>query len=194
MQQNASALAKSFAPKVLNPARSQIQAVSSPCGVFISHRGIDTRRNLAGLLHDHLARLRLGPFLDCRNMKPGDRLYDKIDAAIRDCNLGIALFSPRYCDSYFCLRELASLMESNKRVIPIFCDVKPSQLRVKNSVTSSEKELQRFSWALEEAKYTVGLSFDSLRGYSSILPLHCLTGLFNQLNKYFTYSDIWLLE
>lgn len=103
-------------------------------------------------------------FLDSMNMKPGDRLFDHIDRAILGCKVGVAVFSPRYCDSYFCLHELALLMESNKRVVPIFYDVKPSQLVVKDNGTRSPKELQRFSLALEEAKNTVGLTFDSLNG------------------------------
>lgn len=98
-------------------------------------------------------------------MKPGDRLFDKIDTAIKHCKLGVAVFSPRYCESYFCLHELALIMESSKKVIPIFYDVKPSQLQVPDNGTCSRKELQRFSRALEEAKYTVGLTFDSINGY-----------------------------
>lgn len=98
-------------------------------------------------------------------MKPGDKLFDKIDAAIHKCKVGVAVFSPHYCESYFCLHELALLMESKKRVIPVFCNVKPSQLKVRDNGTCSPNELKRFSWALEEAKYTVGLPFDSCKGY-----------------------------
>lgn len=140
-----------------------------PCDVFINHRGIDTKRTIAGLLFDHLSRLGLNPFLDSKNMKPGDRLFDKIDSAIGECKIGVAVLSPRYCDSYFCLHELALIMETKKRVIPIFCDVKPSQLRVKDNGTCLPQELQRFTNALEEAKYTVGLTFDSHKGYVKIL-------------------------
>jgi hypothetical protein len=53
------------------------------------------------------------------------------------------------------------MMESKKRVVPIFYDVKPSELVVKDNGTCPVKELQRFSAALEEAKFTVGLTFDS---------------------------------
>ncbi|CAL0309378.1 unnamed protein product [Lupinus luteus] len=134
------------------------------CEVFINHRGIDTKRNIAGLLYDNLTRMKVKSFLDSMNMKPGDRLFDHIDAAIVGCKVGVAVFSPRYCDSYFCLHELALLMENKKRVVPIFFDVKPSQLLVKDNGTRSLKELQRFRFALEEAKNTVGLTFDSLNG------------------------------
>lgn len=135
------------------------------CEAFISHRGIDTKRNVAGLLYDGLTGMGVRSFLDSKSMKPGDRLFDHIDRAIIGCKVGVAVFSPRYCDSHFCLHELALLMESKKRFVPIFYDVKPSQLVVKDNGTCPEKELQRFHSALEEAKLTVGLTFDSLNGY-----------------------------
>lgn len=134
--------------------------VIKPCDVFINHRGIDTKRTVATLLYDHLSRLALRPFLDNKNMKPGDKLFENINTAIRQCKIGVAVLSPRYCDSYFCLHELALIMESKKKVIPIFCDIKPSQLRIVDKGLCSAKEMQRFNWALEETKYTVGLTFD----------------------------------
>ncbi|BAT87045.1 hypothetical protein LR48_Vigan09g247600 [Vigna angularis] len=134
------------------------------CDVFINHRGIDTKRNVAGLLYDNLTRIGVRAFLDSMNMKPGDRLFQHIDRGILGCKVGVTVFSPRYCDSYFCLHELALLMESNKRVVPIFYDVKPSQLTVKDNGTCPPADLQRFAFALEDAKNTVGLTFNSLNG------------------------------
>ncbi|EXB82818.1 TMV resistance protein N [Morus notabilis] len=165
------ALAKNFAVSTYKVLRPQTQTKSMnictrPCDVFINHRGIDTKRTVAGLLYYHLSRLGLRPFLDSKNMKPGDNLYNKIDTAIHSCKIGVAVFSPRYCESKFCLHELALLMETRKRVIPIFCDVKPSELRVTNLVNGScsALELQRYEAALQEAKFTVGLTFDCANG------------------------------
>ncbi|GLT67755.1 hypothetical protein SLA2020_400410 [Shorea laevis] len=135
-----------------------------PCDVFINHRGIDTKRTISGLLYNHLVRLGLNPFLDSKNMKPGDRLFDKINDSVRHCKVGVAVFSPRYCESYFCLHELALMMETRKKVIPIFYDVKPSQLQVKDDGSRPVEVLKRFQWAIQEAKYTVGLTFDTLAG------------------------------
>ncbi|KAK7246556.1 hypothetical protein RIF29_41425 [Crotalaria pallida] len=147
------------------PITTLYRKVARPtCDVFINHRGIDTKRNIAGLLYDNLTRMKVNSFLDSMNMKPGDKLFDHIDRAIVGCKVGVAVFSPRYCDSYFCLHELALLMENKKRVVPVFFDVKPSQLLVNDDGTRPHKELQRFSLALEEAKNTVGLTFDSLNG------------------------------
>ncbi|XP_059639278.1 probable 2' cyclic ADP-D-ribose synthase BdTIR [Cornus florida] len=146
--------------------RNQIRTTKQlpPCDIFINHRGIDTKKNVAGLLYDELSRQNLRPFLDSKNMKPGDKLFEKIDAAIRGCKVGIAVFSPRYCDSYFCLHELSLIMKSKKKVIPIFCNVKPSELRVKCHELCSDDDLRKFNRSLEEAKYTVGLTFDSSKG------------------------------
>ncbi|XP_038685665.1 TIR-only protein-like [Tripterygium wilfordii] len=135
-----------------------------PCDVFINHRGTDTKRTLVNLLYDHLTRFNLRPFLDNKNMKPGDKLFDHINGAIKSCKLGVAVFSPNYCDSYFCLHELALFMESKKKVIPIFCDIKPSELQVANNGVCPEEDVKRFNQALEEAKNTVGLTFDSSKG------------------------------
>ncbi|GAA0145467.1 hypothetical protein LIER_05652 [Lithospermum erythrorhizon] len=144
-------------------AKKQRQSQSA-CDVFINHRSIDTKKNVSGLLYDHLSRLGLRAFLDSKNMKPGDKLFDHIDEGIRKSKIGIAVFSPQYCDSYFCLHELAMMMECKKKVIPIFCDVKPSELRVKDCGICSTNDIERFRRALEEAKYTVGLSFDTSTG------------------------------
>ncbi|KAJ7981702.1 TMV resistance protein like [Quillaja saponaria] len=137
---------------------------NNPCDVFINHRSIDTKRTVATLVYDYLSKFNLHPFLDNKTMKPGDKLFDKINRAILDCKIGVAVFSPSYCQSYFCLHELALMMETNKKVIPIFCDVKPSQLRVVNKEKYTEEELKRFNLALEEARYTVGLTFNSSKG------------------------------
>ena len=102
-------------------------------------------------------------------MKPGDKLFDHIDKAILGCKVGVAVFSPSYCESYFCLHELALLIESKKRIVPIFYDVKPSELQVNDDRSRPAVELHRFRLALEEAKYTVGLSYDSSKGYISLI-------------------------
>ncbi|KAL4313041.1 hypothetical protein GQ457_01G042380 [Hibiscus cannabinus] len=170
MQRSCSSSALNLCRKLVQvpprtPSKATVSAMTRPvCDIFINHRGTDTKRTIAGLLHDHLFRLGLRPFLDSRSMKPGDRLFGKINPAIRECKLGVAIFSPNYCDSYFCMQELALLMENKKRVIPIFCDVKPSQLQVMDYGIRSAKQLQRLNWALEEAKFTVGLTFDTLKG------------------------------
>ncbi|KAK9056970.1 hypothetical protein SSX86_024335 [Deinandra increscens subsp. villosa] len=138
--------------------------VRPACDVFINHRGVDTKRSIASLLYHQLLLSRIPSFLDNKNMKPGDKLFEHIDSAIIGCKIGVAVFSPRYCDSYFCLHELALMMESRKKVIPIFCDVKPSELLVRDNKIYTETEIKKFRYAIEEAKNTVGLAFDTTKG------------------------------
>ncbi|KAL8548856.1 hypothetical protein ACS0TY_007934 [Phlomoides rotata] len=149
---------------------NRMMSRSPPCvDVFINHRGTDTKRSVASLLYHHFTNLQIYPFLDNKSMKPGDKLFEKIDTAIKRCKIGVAVFSPRYCESYFCLHELAMMMELRKKVIPIFCDVKPSELciNVKNvggGILQSHDEFDRFNMAIQQAKSTVGLAFDSHKG------------------------------
>lgn len=164
MQRYSAVVARNYLSSRILSRRSDVRTMSRRCDVFINHRGIDTKRNIAGLLYDHLTRIRVRAFLDSKNMKPGDKLLEEIEGAIRDCEVGIAVFSPRYCESYFCLHELALMVEKKKKIIPIFVDVRPSQLRIEYNQSCPDKELQRFNSALGEAKYTVGLTFNSLTG------------------------------
>ncbi|XP_061356879.1 probable 2' cyclic ADP-D-ribose synthase BdTIR [Gastrolobium bilobum] len=137
---------------------------NSAYDVFINYRRIDSQKTIAPLLHEYLVNLDVKPFMDTIDMKPGHRLFDHIDEAIHGCKVGVAVLSPGYCDSYFCLHELALLSEYKKRVVPIFYDIKPSELLVKDSACYPHNVLRRFSSALEETKYTVGLTFDSSKG------------------------------
>ncbi|XP_042483519.1 TIR-only protein-like [Macadamia integrifolia] len=134
------------------------------CDVFINHRGVDTKRNIAALLYDRFAHLELHPFLDFHSMRPGDDIFYNIETAIRDCKVGLVIFSPNYCSSYFCLHELALMTEYQKKIIPIFYDVNPSDLVLADGGSYPAKELHRYRLALELAKRRVGFPFDSSNG------------------------------
>ncbi|XP_043721222.1 TIR-only protein-like [Telopea speciosissima] len=135
-----------------------------PFDVFICHRGVDTKRNFCGLLYQDLVEQKVIPFLDCKSMKPGEELNEAIETALRDCKVGVTIFSPNFCNSENSLHELASMMEYQKMVIPIFYDVNTSDLVLANDGSFPTKQLHRFGWALEMAKRRVGISFDSCKG------------------------------
>lgn len=161
----ASSIAHRIAKRIL-PGRRK--PPHSPCEVFINHRGADTKRNIAGLLYDQLAQLKIAPFLDSRSMGPGDKLYDSIESAINECKVAIVILSPRYGESFFCLHELALLVESGKKMIPIFYDVKPSEIKVVVAEDEerdiSPEKMASFARALQEVRHTVGITFDSQNG------------------------------
>ncbi|KAK4759743.1 hypothetical protein SAY87_022874 [Trapa incisa] len=97
-----------------------------------------------------------------KNIKPGDRLFENIEGAIRGCKVGVAVLSPRYCESAYCLHELALMMEMKKRVVPVFYNVKPSQLRVMITRRAcSSEDLRRYTTVIDKVRNIVGLTFDS---------------------------------
>ncbi|KAG2646204.1 hypothetical protein PVAP13_2KG494300 [Panicum virgatum] len=139
--------------------------------VFINHRGVDTKHNVARLLYDRLLQLSGGrdrSFLDNKSMRPGDRLGASIDEGIRQCKVAVAIFSRRYFDSDYCLHELASIVEARKVIVPIFYGIKPSELTLPQDVVDCDaytpRDIERFRLALREAKYTVGLACDPATG------------------------------
>lgn len=105
----------------------------APYHVFINHRGPDTKLNMAGHLYNRLHNLGLQVFLDKEEMEKGDFFTSQIAAAIRAASVHIAIFSPGYADSEWCLNELLLMLESmesgRSTIIPIFHRVNPADLR-----------------------------------------------------------------
>lgn len=62
-------------------------------------------------------------------MQEGDSLTFQIEGAIRSACVHIAIFSPNYAKSEWCLDELNLMLECGSTIIPVFYGVKPSQLR-----------------------------------------------------------------
>ncbi|XP_015695084.1 TIR-only protein-like [Oryza brachyantha] len=140
---------------------------AAPFDCFINHRGADTKRTVARLLYELLEDGGVHAFLDNKSMRPGDRLEERIGAAIGECSVAVAIFSRHYCDSEYCLRELAMLVESRKTIIPIFFDIKPSDLILPQALVDNvahPRDIERFKFALREAKNTVGLTYDPATG------------------------------
>eukprot|EP01018_Ginkgo_biloba_P025106 Gb_32215 [translate_table: standard] len=144
--------------------------------VFINHRGPDTKKTLASLFYYHLHDvLKLEVFFDREELEVGDCLPLTIQHALKTACVHIAIFSQRYAESAWCLAELCLMLESGRKILPIFYDVKPSDLRsvVKDGVYArafnSHQQKQRFSsqtlekWkqALTQLSYQSGSVFDS---------------------------------
>ena len=62
-------------------------------------------------------------------MQVGDNLTRQIHDAIKAASLHVAVFSPRYAESAWCLDELVLMVESKKLIIPVFHGVQPTDLR-----------------------------------------------------------------
>ncbi|XP_057871803.2 disease resistance protein Roq1 [Cryptomeria japonica] len=97
--------------------------------VFINHRGPDVKGTLALELYYSLRELRYKTFLDCFEIEQGDSFDSAIKNAIYSASIHIAIFSKGYAESSWCLDELVLMLQTEAKVIPVFYDVAPSDLR-----------------------------------------------------------------
>ncbi|XP_057855500.2 disease resistance protein Roq1-like isoform X2 [Cryptomeria japonica] len=97
--------------------------------VFINHRGPDVKETLALQLYNSLEMVGIRAFLDCKEMELGDLFPSTIQDAIYSASVQIAIFSRRYAESVWCLAELTLMLQTKRKIIPIFYDVPPSHLR-----------------------------------------------------------------
>jgi len=97
--------------------------------VFINHRGPDVKHTFASHLYRRLLLRGLRVFLDKPELQEGLNFTSQIEAAIRTASVHVAIFSPRYAESKWCLDELVQMFESGAPIIPVLYHVKPGQLR-----------------------------------------------------------------
>jgi hypothetical protein len=67
--------------------------------------------------------------LDRPELQEGDNFIDQIKGAIRTAFVHVAIFSPHYVESKWCLDELLDMLESGAPIIPVFYQVEPAELR-----------------------------------------------------------------
>eukprot|EP01018_Ginkgo_biloba_P036905 Gb_03100 [translate_table: standard] len=139
--------------------------------VFINHRGKDVKDTLASHIYDLLQFHGVRTFLDREELRTGEEFPDAITEAIQSSSVHIAIFSPHYSESSWCLRELALMLKTpNATIIPVFYNVTPEELRwAKGAFAAAtfDKHYQRYSqqvvdeWraALQKVSNISGLSW-----------------------------------
>eukprot|EP01018_Ginkgo_biloba_P020243 Gb_34049 [translate_table: standard] len=153
------------------------QSIHPPYDVFLSHRGPDVKNTLASSLNSYFRVYRLRVFFDKDELYAGDMLADTIQDAIRTASVHVAIFSKGYAESRWCLDELHLMLESGAKIIPVFYDVHPLDLRwVERGLYADtfkrheEKKrydsqtLQRWKKALQDVSNISGLVVDSQKG------------------------------
>ncbi|XP_071722153.1 TMV resistance protein N-like [Rutidosis leptorrhynchoides] len=103
---------------------------------FLSFRGEDTRTNFVSHLFYNLKTNGLHVFKDDKKLEKGHEIAPELLQAIRESKCSIVVLSSNYASSTWCLNELTEIVAQNKavghKVIPIFYDVDPSQVRKQN--------------------------------------------------------------
>ncbi|XP_057837034.2 disease resistance protein RPP5-like [Cryptomeria japonica] len=125
--------------------------------VFVNHRGPDVKHTLALLLYNSIKKMGFRPFLDSQEIELGDSIPSILKNAINSASVHIAIFSQGYARSAWCLAELAIIIQTGVKIIPVFYDVSPSDLRyiekgVYAAAFATFKEKGRYLDQLEEWK------------------------------------------
>ncbi|KAM5582534.1 putative disease resistance protein [Rosa sericea] len=125
---------------------SQVVCASDPCwkyDVFLSFRGVDTRKGITVDIHDRLNRSGIKTFMDEQDLQVGDGISPTLSAAIRESRFAIVVLSQNYASSAWCLEELREIclsMEDN-RILPLFYHVDPTDVRYQKR--SFEKDFSK---------------------------------------------------
>nr|XP_011459123.1 PREDICTED: TMV resistance protein N-like isoform X2 [Fragaria vesca subsp. vesca] len=125
--------------------------------VFLSFRGLDTRKIFVGHLYDALQRKALAVFIDTEQLGKGDVLGVLLKA-IDASKLSVVVLSENFANSKWCLLELEKIVEcmetKNHIVVPIFYQVDPADVRyVKGKFSKAFEELEHKSrGTVEERK------------------------------------------
>ncbi|KAM7473454.1 hypothetical protein LguiB_020697 [Lonicera macranthoides] len=102
--------------------------------VFLSFRGEDTRKTFVDHLYSALVKSGIYTFKDAERLETGESIPPTLLKAIEESSFAIVVFSKNYASSRWCLDELVKIMECSSKspkgqtVIPIFYDVKPSDV------------------------------------------------------------------
>ncbi|KAH9289157.1 hypothetical protein KI387_033274, partial [Taxus chinensis] len=117
-----------FRQDAASSASTSAKAVS--WDIFVNHREIDVKPTLASKIYDTLDFMGLRAFLDVEVFKAGDGIPEQIQQAMATASLHIAIISPNYAQSSLCLNELSFMLKTRTKIIPIFYNVEPSDLRL----------------------------------------------------------------
>ncbi|XP_021818216.1 TMV resistance protein N-like [Prunus avium] len=97
--------------------------------VFLSFRGVDTRKSFVSHLYHELQHRGIKTFKDDPKLERGTAISSELLNAIQESRLAIVVLSPNYASSSWCLDELTNIlqcMKSKGTVLPVFYNVDPS--------------------------------------------------------------------
>ncbi|KAL5147613.1 TMV resistance protein N [Glycine soja] len=119
---------------IIQYSSSSSHSIITTYDVFVSFCGEDTRNNFTAFLFDALSQNCINAFKDDADLKKGESIAPELLQAIEGSRLFVVVFSKNYASSTWCLRELAHICNctieaSPGRVLPIFYDVDPSEVR-----------------------------------------------------------------
>ncbi|XP_010453999.1 PREDICTED: putative disease resistance protein At4g11170 [Camelina sativa] len=111
---------------------SLLSSIQRRYDVFSSFSGQDVRRNFLSHLLGEFNRKGINTFVD-NQIRRSESIGPELVQAIRASRIGVVILTKNYASSTWCLDELLEIMECRKtadqKVIPIFYDMDPSDVR-----------------------------------------------------------------
>ncbi|GLJ33559.1 hypothetical protein SUGI_0674830 [Cryptomeria japonica] len=159
----------------------EIEETSTVFDVCINHRGSDVENSLSTQLYNSLKALGIKTFLDSEEKELGDSFPSTINTAISSASVHVAIFSRTYAQSPWCLAELALMSKSKGKIIPVFYQVEPWELRyIEKGVYNAafleyvEKgryldKIQEWKEILQQVSYTAGYEFKTPDDFKDIV-------------------------
>ncbi|XP_068323598.1 TMV resistance protein N-like [Pyrus communis] len=100
--------------------------------VFLSFRGVDTRKGFVShLYHELCNRQGITTFMDDRELEGGTSIPSELPSVIYKSQIAIVVLSPNYASSKWCLKELTTIlkcMEARNSILPVFYETDPSDV------------------------------------------------------------------
>ncbi|XP_016650521.1 PREDICTED: TMV resistance protein N-like [Prunus mume] len=172
--------------------------------VFLSFRGEDTRRGFISHLDRALAYWQaMRTFKDDRELEVGATISLELLTAIEESYLAIIVLSPNYASSTWCLDELSKIlecMEDTKRILPIFYDVDPSDVRNQRGsfaeaftkheerFSGDAEKLNRWRAALRKVANLTGLDSKTYKSEAELIE-DIVKRVWKKVNPTFTLLD-----
>jgi hypothetical protein len=132
--------------------------------VFISHCGVDSKRNFAIFLKEELEKVGLRCFFDDASLEVGDKAAERMLEAMENATFGVVMLSPGFYSKEWCLKELQTFVRRGNAV-PIYF---PSYLAVEEAKKEAIAKkvwttFKKFELLEEEYLEAVGLSITGLK-------------------------------
>eukprot|EP01018_Ginkgo_biloba_P038209 Gb_27866 [translate_table: standard] len=97
--------------------------------LFLTFRGLDVRTTFVDHLYHSLTLAGIHTFLDSEELEKGKDIGMSLEDAIHYSQILIPIFSPRYAESPWCLKEVCLMCSSKNTIIPLFYNVEPRDVR-----------------------------------------------------------------
>ncbi|GMY19070.1 TMV resistance protein N-like [Fagus crenata] len=147
--------------------------------VFLSFRGVDTRKGFTDHLYAALQQKGISTFRDDEKLEKGKSLSPELLKAIEESRFAIIILSKNYASSTWCLDELAKIVRCMKdtklTVFPVFYDVDPSDVR--NQTRTFEKSFVEHEECFKENIEKVETWKAALREVANLSGWHLQDGL-----------------